>query len=113
MADFRTADSCEAGAVEIAPEGQALRLRGTLCLAGKPQAVSGSAPLVGPGRLRVGAEEWWVIWVDVGYRTLAIGTPSGRFGIILDRGAIPPDRLNAAREIFDFNGYRTEALTAL
>ena len=36
--------------------------------------------------------------VDSGYRTMAIGTPSGRFGMILDRGAIPPDRLTAARE---------------
>lgn len=113
VADFRTAGSCEAGAVEITPVAGGLQLRGTLCLAGKAEAVSGTAPLVGPGRLRVKGEDWWVIWVDVGYRTLAIGTPSGRFGIILDRGAIPGDRLNAAREIFDFNGYRTDALTAL
>jgi apolipoprotein D and lipocalin family protein len=113
VADFRAAGSCEAGAVEMTPEDRALRLRGTLCLAGKAETVSGLAPLIGPGRLRVRGEEWWVIWVDEGYRTLAIGTPSGRFGIILDRGAIPVDRLNAAREIFDFNGYRTEALVAL
>lgn len=113
VADFRTAADCAAGAVEITPEGQGLRLTGTLCLAGRAESVSGLAPLVGPGRLRVKGEDWWVIWVDVGYRTLAIATPSGRFGIILDRGAIPADRLNAAREIFDFNGYRTEALAAL
>jgi apolipoprotein D and lipocalin family protein len=112
-ADFRGAGSCDAGAVEITPEPQGLRLQGTLCLAGRAEAVSGVAPLVGPGRLRVKGEDWWVIWVDVGYRTLAIATPSGRFGIILDRGAIPADRLEAAREIFDFNGYRTDALTAL
>ncbi len=113
MADFRSSGTCKAGAVEIMPEGAVLRLRGTLCLAGQAQAVSGTASLVGPGRLRVNGEDWWVIWVDVGYRTLAIGTPSGRFGIILDRGAIPADRLNAAREIFDFNSYRLEALTPL
>jgi apolipoprotein D and lipocalin family protein len=113
VADFRSSGACDAGAVEIVPEGAGLRLSGTLCLAGKAETVSGVAPLVGPGRLRVTGEDWWVIWVDVGYRTLAIGTPSGRFGFILDRGAIPGDRLNAAREIFDFNGYRTEALTAL
>ena len=113
MADFRTSGACTSGALEIVPDGQSLRLTGTLCLAGKVESVSGSAPLIGPGRLRVKGEDWWVIWVDVGYRTLAIGTPSGRFGFILDRGAIPGDRLNAAREIFDFNGYRTEALTAL
>lgn len=113
VADFRSSGSCTAGAVEITPEGEGLQLRGTLCLAGRSEAVSGTAPLIGPGRLRVKGEDWWVIWVDVGYRTLAIGTPSGRFGIILDRGAVPGDRLNAAREIFDFNGYRTDALTAL
>ena len=113
VADFRDAGSCGAGAVEITPEAQGLRLSGTLCIAGRAEKVSGLAPLVGPGRLRVKGEDWWVIWVDVGYRTLAIGTPSGRFGIILDRGAIPSDRLVAAREIFDFNGYRTEALSAL
>ena len=113
VGDFRAAGSCTAGAVEIAPEVQGLRLSGTLCIAGRAEKVSGLAPLVGPGRMRVKGEDWWVIWVDVGYRTLAIGTPSGRFGIILDRGAIPADRLNAAREIFDFNGYRTEALATL
>lgn len=112
-ADFRATGSCAAGAVEITPVADGLQLRGTLCVAGKTETVSGTAPLIGPGRLRVRGEDWWVIWVDVGYRTLAIGTPSGRFGIILDRGALPADRLNAAREIFDFNGYRTEALVAL
>lgn len=113
VADFRTAGSCAAGAVEITPVAGGLQLGGKLCLAGKAEDVSGVAPLVGPGRLRVKGEDWWVIWVDVGYRTLAIATPSGRFGIILDRGAIPGDRLDAAREIFDFNGYRTVALMAL
>lgn len=112
-ADFRSSGSCGAGGVEITPVADGLQLRGTLCLAGTAETVSGTAPLVGPGRLRVKGEDWWVIWVDVGYRTLAIGTPSGRFGILLDRGSIPADRLNAAREIFDFNGYRTEALVAL
>jgi apolipoprotein D and lipocalin family protein len=113
VADFRDSGSCTAGAVEILPEASGLRLAGTLCLAGQPEKISALAPVVGPGRLRVKGEDWWVIWVDVGYRTLAIGTPSGRFGIILDRGQIPGDRLTAAQEIFDFNGYRTEALTPL
>ncbi|HOZ34653.1 MAG TPA: lipocalin family protein, partial [Tabrizicola sp.] len=55
-------------------------------------------------------QDWWILWVDSGYRTLAIGTPSGRFGFILDRSALPPDRLAAASEVFDFNGYTTAAL---
>jgi apolipoprotein D and lipocalin family protein len=105
--------SCTEGAVEIAPEAGGLRLNGTLCLAGVSRDVSGLARPAGPGRLSVGREEWWVLWVDSGYRTLAVGTPSGRFGFLLDRGEIPADRLQAAREVFDFNGYRTAALTAL
>lgn len=105
--------ACRAGAVTLVPEAGGLRLDGTLCLAGTAQKVSGLAPVTGPGRIRVGGEEWWILWVDTGYRTLAIGTPSGRFGLVLDRGAIPGDRLQAAREIFDFNGYRTAALTPL
>lgn len=104
--------SCGAGAVEITPEAGGVRLDGTLCLAGVARKVSGLAVPSGPGRLSVAGEEWWILWVDTGYRTMAIGTPSGRFGIILDRGAIPGDRLTAAREIFDFNGYRTGALAA-
>ncbi len=104
---------CNAGAVEITPEAGGLRLDGTLCVAGVAENVTGLASPAGPGRLSVGGEEWWVLWVDTGYRTMAIGTPSGRFGIVLDRGSIPGDRLEAAREVFDFNGYRTEALTAL
>ncbi len=104
--------SCGAGGLEITPEAGGLRLEGSLCLAGSLRKVSGLAVPSGPGRLTVAGEEWWVLWVDSGYRTLAIGTPSGRFGFILDRGAIPADRLTAAREIFDFNGYRTAALAA-
>lgn len=113
VADFQgTAARCDAGAVEIAPSGNALDLRGTLCIAGRPEAFAVSAALVGPGRIQVKGEEWWIIWVDSGYRTLAIATPSGRFGIVLDRGEIPADRLRAAREIFEFNGYRADLMTA-
>lgn len=113
VADFQgTGPGCAAGAISISQAAKGLALSGTLCIAGRPEKVSGTAPLVGPGRLRVKGEDWWILWVDSGYRTMAIGTPSGRFGILLDRGAIPADRLTAAREIFDFNGYRTEALTA-
>jgi apolipoprotein D and lipocalin family protein len=103
---------CNAGAVNITPEASGLRLDGSLCLAGVAQNVSGLAVPTGPGRLAIAGEEWWILWVDTGYRTMAIGTPSGRFGFILDRGDIPSDRMEAAREVFDFNGYRTGALTA-
>ncbi|EPX80833.1 lipocalin family protein [Litoreibacter arenae] len=48
----------------------------------------------------------WVIWVDEDHRTAALGTPSGRFGMIVNRTkSLRPDRLKAAREILAFNGY--------
>ena len=47
-----------------------------------------------------------VMWVDEGFRTAAIGTPSGRFGVILNRDTdLPADRGAAAREILDFYGW--------
>lgn len=64
--------------------------------------------VTGPGRFRLEgqAQEYWVLWVDEGFRTAVIGTPDGSFGLILDRkprgGA---DRMVAAREMLDFNGY--------
>jgi apolipoprotein D and lipocalin family protein len=77
-----------------------------LCLNGREVAVSGPLRMVGPGRMAVpGMADWWVIWVDSGYRTLAVGTPDGTFGFVLDRGQIGRDRLVAAGEVFDFNGY--------
>lgn len=56
---------------------------------------------------------FWLIWVDEGLRTAVIGTPDGSIGWIMDRNPpISGDRLRAAREIFEFNGYDTERLTA-
>ncbi|MBM1815319.1 lipocalin family protein [Pseudosulfitobacter pseudonitzschiae] len=48
----------------------------------------------------------WVLWVDDGFRTAAVGTPDGRWGWILDRSTSGgADRIAAAREVLDFNGY--------
>ena len=97
---------CAAGAVSFKPQGTQLAIAGTLCLNGQTVRLSGPVRLAGPGRLAVGGmQDWWVLWVDSGYRTLAIGTPDGRFGFVLDRGRISADRLTAAAEIFEFNGY--------
>uniref|UniRef100_UPI004048687A lipocalin family protein n=1 Tax=Yoonia sp. TaxID=2212373 RepID=UPI004048687A len=83
--------------------------------------ISGSAEIVGPGRLAVrfpsvpfGASDYWVLWVDEGYRTAVVGAPNGRSGWILNRDPqIPQDRLNAAREVLDFNGYDLARLMAV
>tara|TARA_R110002049_G_scaffold140930_7_gene302365 strand:- start:16655 stop:17206 length:552 start_codon:yes stop_codon:yes gene_type:complete len=70
------------------------------------------ASVEGPGRYTVkdpqtGADrKLWVLWVDEGFRTAVVGTPDGRFGWILDRNTSGgADRITAAREILDFNGY--------
>ena len=75
--------------------------------------IEGSAEIVGPGRLKVsfpsvpfGASDYWVLWTDESYRTAVVGAPNGKSGWILNREPqIPADRLNAAREVLDFNGY--------
>ena len=48
----------------------------------------------------------WVIWADEGFRTAVVGNPEGTFAWILDRQAKGgADRIRAAREILEFNGY--------
>jgi apolipoprotein D and lipocalin family protein len=112
VASFADAPRCEAGAVRIVPQGPGLMVQGQLCLGGDVADVEGTYAVTGPGRIRLAdGPEWWVIWADTNLRTLAIGTPDGRFGFILNMGAdLPADRLRAAREIFDFNGYAVTRL---
>jgi len=70
------------------------------------------ARLTGTGRFTLDGREVWVLWVDDGFRTAALGTPDGSFGWILDRNAAGGgDRITAAREILDFNGYDVSKLT--
>ncbi|QPZ92354.1 lipocalin family protein [Thioclava electrotropha] len=86
------------------------RLRGTNC-AITPAAVDEKVTLTGPGgRLLAkgafGGEPIWVLWVDFDYRVAVLGTPSGRWGMILSRQTPPrPDLIKAARDVMDFNGY--------
>ncbi len=84
---------------------------------GTQSVIEGRAKVFGPGRLKVRLEgvpvaaEYWVLWVDEGYRTAVVGTPSGRAGWILNRDpAIPADRLAAAEEVLRFNGYDVSQL---
>jgi apolipoprotein D and lipocalin family protein len=82
-------------------------------LDGPLRRIEGEARTTGPGRLEVRFDSvpflsapYWVLWVDEGYRTAVVGVPSGRAGWILNREPqIPPDRLEAARRVLDFNGY--------
>ncbi|MEM6375621.1 MAG: lipocalin [Pseudomonadota bacterium] len=63
---------------------------------------------LGPNRALVEGtgREIWLVWIDEGQRTAAIGTPGGGFGWILDRRPTGgQDRISAAREVLDFNGY--------
>jgi len=85
------------------------------CLGGTAHSV---AQITGPGRftpkggLHKGVEHW-VMWVDQTYRTAAIGTVGGEFGMILNRDPdIPADRMQAAHEILDWNGYDLTRLIA-
>ena len=53
----------------------------------------------------------WVLWVDEGFRTAVVGNPAGDYGWILDRNPTGgADRITAAQEILDFNGYDVSQL---
>ncbi len=107
------ARDCQPGGVDIRRGAQGLQATLRLCLSGAEVRAAGALQVVGPGRFALqGAavpglgEPWWVLWADTDYRTLIIGTPSGQFGFILNRDRVlPQDRLVAAREILDFNGF--------
>jgi apolipoprotein D and lipocalin family protein len=109
VAEFAPLDApaCTKGGADISQGANGLAVAARLCLGGVQTPVSGPLVAVGPGRFAPpSCEAWWVIWADVGYRTLVIGTPSGRMGFILNRGGdLPADRLRAAREVLDWNGY--------
>lgn len=109
---------CRNTRAEYAPLADgSLSVTNTCLKDGSPVVIGGRATVVGPGRLSVRlagvpvAAPYWVLWVDTGYRTAVVGTPSGRAGWILNRTPeIPPDRLAAARDVLAFNGYDLEAL---
>jgi apolipoprotein D and lipocalin family protein len=114
VAEFATADAaqCKLGGAELTQTPTGLTLAARLCLNGTSTSFSGPLRASGPGRFSPPkGEPWWVVWADVGYRTLVIGTPSGRFGFILNRdGGLPEDRLRAAREVLEWNGYNLAML---
>jgi len=92
---------------------------GSACGPRGVQGFAASAAVTGPGRIDLaadgrpdlGTDPLWVLWIDADDRVAAIGTPSGRFGMILSRSpAARGDLLAAAREALDFNGYALEGL---
>jgi apolipoprotein D and lipocalin family protein len=107
-----TPPPCGAQALRLAALPGGLAAEGAICGAGGVMPLGGQLGFAGPGRLRPAqGPDWWVLWADTDLRTLAIGTPDGRFGFILERsGRLPPDRLEAARQVFDFNSYDTGLL---
>ncbi|SMX33099.1 lipocalin family protein [Actibacterium lipolyticum] len=81
-------------------------------------ARAGNVPLTrtGAGRFVQSKpkREFWVLWVDADYRTAVIGSPFNQLGWIMDRTASgASDRVAAAREILDWNGYDLRQLTPL
>ncbi|SFI88650.1 lipocalin family protein [Jannaschia pohangensis] len=78
--------------------------------------VTGRTDPTGPGRLDLilhgETQSVWVLWIDTGYRTAILVQPDGTGGRILNRDpAIPADRLRAALDVLDFNGFDTGQLT--
>jgi apolipoprotein D and lipocalin family protein len=66
-----------------------------------------------PGILRAaeGEEVLVVMWVDEGFRTAAVGRADGSRAAIIDRAPTGgEDRITAAREILDFNGWDVSRL---
>lgn len=108
------AGECTAGMLDVKSASPTqLSMSANLCLGGGKVEFAGDATVSGPGRFLLSeagpnaiSEEWWILWVDDGYRTLVVGTPSGSFGMILNRDAdLPKDRMQAAQEILTWNGY--------
>lgn len=115
VATFSTAGAaaCGPGYADFQPDRTRVQARVKLCLNGGTASYRGPLALAGPGRLqpvnRADApldRPWWVLWVDVDIRTLVLGTPDGSFAVVLNREArLPPDRLQAARDVLGWNGY--------
>lgn len=110
------AENCADTGLRFPEPGNATGASYRLCLSGVVREGKGAIVWQPGGRFAlVGIEEpLWVLWVDADYRTVLVGTPSGRLGFILNRGgALTADRLTAARDIFAFNGYDLRRLILL
>jgi apolipoprotein D and lipocalin family protein len=101
-------ETCSGTGLAFPEPGNPARASYRLCLSGALREGAGAVAFEAGGRFALPGidEPLWVLWVDADYRTVLVGTPSGRLGFILNRGGpLSQDRLAAAREILDFNGY--------
>ncbi len=109
MAGFGASHPCSASpALQITPDAGSARVQYDLCLGQtrlRGQGTLASAGAQGRYRVQGLPAPLWVLWMDEGNRSMAIGTPDGSFGMVLSKDAIPADRARAAREILAWNGY--------
>lgn len=104
------------------PKGPVMRLGAFVC---DPAGICGDfsedlpVKTLSKGRFSVKmpdglSREFWVLWVDEGFRTAVLGNKQGDFGWIVDRSTKGgADRIKAAREILDFNGYNVSQLKVI
>jgi apolipoprotein D and lipocalin family protein len=103
---FGAMGDCTPRGIEFSIQNGMVQSAYHLCLNGR--GVQGAGPLAGgQGRYQLPglAAPIWVLWMDGGNRSMAIGTPDGSFGLVLSKQDIPADRMIAAREILAWNGY--------
>lgn len=80
---------------------------------------AGVLTLRAPGILQIAyadgaVRDIWIVWIDPDHQTAAIGDPEGRFGFVATRsGRARADQIKAARQVLDFNGYRTDTWEAV
>lgn len=93
--------------ISASPQGAA-QAQYDLCLGAQRLQGGGAVASAGAqGRYQIAglSAPLWVLWIDEGNRSMALGTPDGTFGMILSKDPIPADRLRAAREVLAWNGY--------
>ncbi|MDZ4310631.1 MAG: lipocalin family protein [Cypionkella sp.] len=105
--------ACKPGGAEISKGAGGLQIRYRLCESGVQMAGAGPMSSEVVGRFDVPGQPgpWWILWADGDYRTLVVGSPNGRLGFILNRGPFPADRLKAAKDVLEWNGYDLRQLT--